>query len=158
MAGWGIIDDILGALNIIDWGEGFIRGILRGDISGHRIALPHPDADYWKTRNAQGQTIWTLNEVIALLRGYHVTTYNRGFNSEQIWVHVAKRQARFAEYLLRSAGAPVIMDTVDPRNVAYAARRTTMPPRWDDAPKPVRRRRRRTPHPDQRRDRQGRYR
>ncbi len=135
MAGWGIIDDILGTFNLIDWVTGIIHGLTRGDISGHRIALPHPDADFWKERNAQGMEPWSLNDVRRLLDSYHVTTYRRGFNSQEIWIHVARRQARWAEYLLRTAGAPVIMDSVDPRNATYAARRTTMPPRWDDQPR-----------------------
>jgi hypothetical protein len=129
-------------------------------VAGHRITLPSPGSEFWKIRNTQGLEPWSLNEVIALLRSYHVKTYRRGFNSEEIWIHVKKKQARFAEYLLQRAGAPVIMDTVDPRNTAWAANPAhngKMPARWDDAPKPDRRRRRRSPRPDQRRDKKGRW-
>ena len=40
MAGWGVVDDLLGAVNLIDWVEGLIRGAMAGDVVGHRIALP----------------------------------------------------------------------------------------------------------------------
>ena len=138
MAGWGIVDDLLGALNILDWGEGLVRGALAGDMVGHRIALPHPDSDFWKQRNSDGLQVWTLNEVIALLKGYHVKTYNRGFNSDEIWIHVPRRQANWAEYLLQRAGAPVKMSTVDPRNAQWASQAKhggKMPARWDDQPR-----------------------
>jgi hypothetical protein len=138
MAGWGIIDDILGAFNLVDLFTGIIQGAAAGDVAGHRIALPHPDADYWKQRNTDGLQVWTLNEVRGLLEGYHVKTYRRGFNSQEIWVHVKRKQARFAEYLLKRAGAPVLMDTVDPRNAQWAANPAhagKMPARWDDQPR-----------------------
>ncbi len=157
MAGWGLLDDFLGMMNWTDWAEGIVRGLLHGDVAGHRIALPSPGSDFWKIRNSQGLEPWSLNEVRRLLDSYHVETYRRGFNSEEIWVHVKRKQANWAEYLLHRAGAPVIMSTVNPRNAAWAARHTAMPARWDDAPKPDRRRRRRSPRPDQRRDKKGRW-
>jgi hypothetical protein len=138
MAGWGLLDDFLGFMNWTDWLEGIIRGAAAGDVAGHRITLPSPGSDFWKIRNTQGLEPWSLNEVIALLRSYHVKTYRRGFNSEEIWIHVKKKQARFAEYLLQRAGAPVIMDTVDPRNATWAANPAhggKMPARWDDQPR-----------------------
>ena len=53
-------DDWLGAVNIIDWAEGIIRGAMAGDVAGHRIALPHPESDYWQT---SGGRAWSLGVV-----------------------------------------------------------------------------------------------
>ena len=132
MAGWGVIDDLLGAVNLLDWVEGLIRGAMAGDMVGHRIALPHPEHSYWEENQTSP---WSLNQMCDLLAGYHVETYGRGFNSEEIWIHVKEKQARFAEYLLQRAGAPVAMALVDPRNQQWAANPAhngLMPGRWDD--------------------------
>lgn len=134
MAGWGIVDDILGAINLIDWFEGVFRGALAGDMMGHRIALPHPDSDWWQENQIQP---WSLNQMRELLDSYHIATYRRGFNSEEIWIHVKRKQARWAEYVLHRAGAPVQMQTVDGRNVAWASSPKhggKMPTRWADRP------------------------
>ena len=130
--GMAWFDDLLGAVNLIDWAEGIIRGIRAGDVVGHRIALPHPEHSCWEENQIQP---WSLNEMIAVLESYHVQTYGRGFNSEEIWIHVPQRQARWAEYVLARAGAPVQMATVDERNQQWAANPAhngQMPPRWDD--------------------------
>ena len=132
MAGWGVVDDLLGAVNLIDWVEGIIRGAMAGDIVGHRIALPHPESSYWEENQVMP---WSLNQMRDLLAGYHVVTFGRGFNSAEIWVYVKREQARFAEYLLARAGAPVSMELVDGRNAGWAANRAhggQMPGRWDD--------------------------
>ena len=132
MAGWGVIDDLLGAMNWLDLVEGWIRGWGAGDVVGHRIALPCPDSDWWENN----QTVpWSLNEVRRLLDGYHINNYGRGFNSEEIWIHVPEHQARFAEYILLRAGCPFFADVVDGRNAGWAgnpAHGGEMPARWDD--------------------------
>lgn len=132
MAGWGVIDDILGAANLIDRVRGWIQGLRAGDVIGHRIALPHPGSDWWQ----ENQTVpWSLNEVRALLDSYHVNNYGRGFDSREIWIHVPEHQARWAEYILLRAGAPVIMEMVDPNNTQWAgnpAHGGRLPARWDD--------------------------
>ena len=133
MAGWGVIDDLLGAMNWLDLVEGWIRGWGAGDVVGHRIALPSPTGGWWE-ENAEVRP-WSLNEVRAVLDSFHVNNYGRGFNSEEIWIHVPEHQARWAEYLLLRAGAPVIMDVVDGRNAGWAgnpAHGGEMPARWDD--------------------------
>ena len=135
--GLGVIDDLLGAVNLIDLVHGWIRGAMAGDMVGHKIALPHPEHSIWETNQLQP---WSLNEMISLLNSYHITTFGRGFNSEEIWIHVKQEQARFAEYLLARAGAPVQMATVDARNAAWAANPAhggQMPGRWDDREKHI---------------------
>lgn len=126
------LDDLLGAINLIDWLEGIFRGALAGDIDGHRIALPHPESSFWEENSCAP---WSLNQMRELLEGYRVATYGRGFNSEEIWVHVKRSQARWAEYILQRAGAPVAMATVDERNAEWAAdprHNGALPPRWAD--------------------------
>ena len=133
MSGWGVVDDFLGFLNWLDLVEGWIRGWGAGDVVGHRIALPSPTGVWWE-ENADVRP-WSLNEVRRLLDGYHIANYARGFDSREIWIHVPEHQARWAEYLLLRAGAPVIMDVVDPNNTQWAANPAhggRLPDRWDD--------------------------
>jgi len=125
-------DAVLGPLNLIDWLEGLGRGVAYGDLSPHRIALHHPDSDWWNENPGQ---FWNLTQLEEFLESYHVVTYWKGFDDREIWCHVKKDQARWAEYLLQRAGAPVIMAEVDGRNVGWAsnpAHEGMMPARWDD--------------------------
>jgi len=132
MGGWGAVDDILGAFNWIDRVTGWLAGWRAGDVTGHRIALPHPESGWWENNQA---IPWSLNEMRSLLDSYHIANYGRGFESAEIWVHVPAQQARWAEYILLRAGAPVIMETVDGHNSQWAANPAhggRMPERWDD--------------------------
>lgn len=129
--------DYLGFLNVLDWLEGLIMAFRYDDLSPHRIALHHPaDEDWWDEQEQQnGVRFWNMRDVMDLLTEYHITYFWHGYNSEEIWLHVPQRQARWAEYLLIRAGAPVIMSTVDGRNVAWAsnpAHGGRMPTRWDE--------------------------
>jgi hypothetical protein len=36
---WGLLDDALGAFNLIDLVSGFLAGVSYGDVGGHRIAV-----------------------------------------------------------------------------------------------------------------------
>jgi hypothetical protein len=107
---WGLLDDALGAFNLIDLVSGFLAGVSYGDVGGHRIAV-----------STTADSSHSLNEVRAILSKAGVATYRRGFDSEEIWVHVKNRQARWAEYALRRAGVSVNMATVDSRNVGWAS-------------------------------------
>lgn len=132
----GILD-YLGFMNWLDWLEGLVMAVRYDDLSPHRIALHHPaDEDWWDEQEQQnGVRFWNMREVMNLLTDYHITYFWHGYNSQEIWLHVPKRQARWAEYILQRAGAPVIMDTVDGRNVAWAANPKhdgKLPTRWDD--------------------------
>jgi hypothetical protein len=106
---WGLLDDLLGAVNLIDLVHGLFDGVRYGDVAGHRIAVSTTE-----------DNSHSLNEVRAILSKAGVATYRRGFDSEEIWVHVKNRQARWAEYALRRAGVSVNMATVDSRNVGWA--------------------------------------
>ena len=126
-------DAILGPLNVIDLVEGWVRGIAYGDVSPHRLALPHPDSDWWEQN--PGVRFWNLNEMRETLNDYHIYSYQIGFNEQEIWCHVPNKQSRWAEYVLLRAGCPVQMATVDGRNAGWAANPAhggLMPARWDD--------------------------
>ena len=129
--------DYLGFLNVLDWLEGLIMAFRYDDLSPHRIALHCPfDEDWWDEQEAQnGVRFWNMSEVRRLLESYHIPCFWHGYNSEEIYTHVPRRQARWAEYLLLRAGAPVIMSTVDGRNQQWAsnpAHGGRMPTRWDE--------------------------
>lgn len=126
-------DAVLGPLNLIDLVEGWIRGAAYGDVTPHRIALAHPDSDWWEKN--PGAPFWNLTQMRNTLNGYRVYSFQIGFNEEEIWCHVPNRQARWAEYILLRAGCPFLSTTVDPRNVAWAnnpAHGGQMPARWED--------------------------
>ena len=139
-------------MNVLDWAEGLLRGIVYGDVSPIRVTLPHPQGDWWD-ENPDVQ-FWNMGDVKRLLESYHVKCFWHGLNADEIWTHVPQRQAKWAEYLLYRAGAipPVTMQTVDGRNVTWAAspkHAGMMPVRWEDRPNSDRRsaskRRRRSP-------------
>ena len=133
MAGWGAADDFLGAMNWLDWLEGLIRGWGAGNVVGHRIALPSPTGGWWE-ENADVRP-WSLNEVRRLLDSFHVNNYGRGFNSEEIWIHVPEHQARSQEAFLFESTNGEHLVTVDPHTPGWAgnpAHGGEMPARWDD--------------------------
>ncbi|MGB5049874.1 MAG: hypothetical protein WBO46_13115 [Caldilineaceae bacterium] len=132
----GILD-YLGFMNWIDWLEGLVMAFRYDDLSPHRIALHHPaDEDWWDEQEQQnGVRFWNMRDVMNLLTDYHITYFWHGYNSQEIFLHVPQRQARWAEYLLLRAGAPVIMGAVDGRNQQWAndpKHGGQMPTRWDD--------------------------
>ena len=131
--GMGLYTAVAGRLNLIDLVEGWVRGALAGDIVGHRIALPYPESSWWEEN--PDIPYWCMGDVKRLLGDYHIYTYAHGFDENEIWTHCKQKQARWAEYLLQRAGAPVIMAEVDGRNVGWATDAKhggAMPARWDD--------------------------
>lgn len=140
-----VLDHFGPFLNVTDWLEGLIRAIAYKDPAPVRVALPHPESDWWE-QNPNVQ-FWTYNELMQLLEQYHIEVYWRGFDYDHIWGHVKQKQARFAEYILHRAGAmpPATMQTVDERNPAWAndpRHNGLLPPRWDDRERQFRERER----------------
>ena len=111
--------DILDLFNLIDRLEGLVMGLVYGDM-GRTVKVEHTD----------GQTgaDWE-----ALLKRYHVVIYGRRVTSKHLLFRVKAKQARWAEYLLLRAGAPVV-PTFDHRNAGWAGRHTpgALPPAWRD--------------------------
>lgn len=134
------VDHILGSLNIIDLIEGQIMGILYGDVTPHRISIPHPEGDFWETW--QG-AFWNGRMTAKIVKERGVRVYWWGFNGSEVYFHVANRQARWAEYILLRGGVP-IQTTFDHRNAGWAAQHTDLPPSWKQQAADEKRRRKAT--------------
>jgi len=135
--GMDLYTAMAGRLNFLDAIESLVRGLLAGDVVGHQISVPYPTSSWWDENNVP---FWNMGDVKRLLAGYHVYTYAHGFNESIIWTHVKQDQARWTEYVLLRAGCPMLMDTVDERNIGWAANPAhdgKMPARWDDREKHV---------------------
>jgi len=105
-------DHIMGALNYLDWIEGIIMGIVYRDITPHRIAVPHPDGDFWETFRG---AFWNAGSTKRLLKSFGVRVYWHGFNGREVFFHVSKRQAVWADTILARAGVPTTTPEHDPR-------------------------------------------
>jgi len=110
--------EIAGAFNYLDKIEGLIRGILKGDAFGHRISLHYPTSSWWDEHPEV--LFWNAGDTKRLLEEYKIYTYAYGFDSEFIWFHVLKCQARWAEKVLVEADVPFIASIVDPLNYSNA--------------------------------------
>jgi hypothetical protein len=67
-----------------------------------------------------------------ILRQYGIKCYAREMADDRfLGLSVSDRQANWAEYILLSAGVPLLTEAVDGRNAGYAERRDgTMPTPW----------------------------
>ena len=105
------IDDfVLGPLNLLDWLEGMGYALFYRDF-GYELAIPRSDKG--------GK--FSQNEMRDILRKYGVATYGRRFDSQNMYIRVKKRQARWAEYVLLHAGVDLLNPAFDHRNAGYAA-------------------------------------
>lgn len=123
----GIYEDIAGAFNYLDKIEGLVRGILKGDVFGHRISLHYPTSSWWNEHPEV--PFWNAGDTKRLLGEYQIYTYAFGFNSKFIWFHVLKRQSRWAEKVLLEAGVPFVASVVDPLN--YSNDPAGIPKPWE---------------------------
>jgi hypothetical protein len=117
-------DFVTGPLNLIDHTEWLISGLRYGDL-GHQFAIPRADKG----------GAYNLNQVEEILKTYGVDVYGRSHDSKNMYFHVKKRQARWAEYLMLHAGVELCNATVDERNPGYAASHKPgwMPRPWSEA-------------------------
>lgn len=118
-----ILLDLLDMFNLLDRIEGFVMGLRYRDM-GRTVRIAHSD----------GQTGQGWED---LLRRYHVVIYGRRVTSKHLIFSVKTKQAKWAEYLLLRAGAPV-ETSFDGRNAAWAARHPAgqLPPAWKDRRRP----------------------
>lgn len=76
---------------------------------------------------------WTGWEIEQLLRRHGVVIWGRGFTlDDDLYFNVRRRQANWAEYLLRRRGIPVVSQLFNPKNDEYAERHApgSEPPMW----------------------------
>ena len=131
--------DLLDLFNWIDRAEWLVMALRYRDL-GRTVKVEHAQPDKsGKTPAAQTGAGWE-----ALLKRYGVVIYGRRVTSKHLVFRVKTKQAKWAEYLLLRAGAPVVT-TFDARNTAWAGRHTpgSTPPAWRDRPTEVRRWKRR---------------
>ena len=136
------LPDYLGRFNLLQDAINLLKALWAGDLEGHIIRLPRFELDGVREEHGYTGDFWNMGDVMRTLRAYHIQVIGYGYTENDTWIRVPQRQARWAEYLLIRAGAPVIMSTVDGRNVAWAsnpAHGGRMPTRWDDRPKQDRR-------------------
>ena len=75
-------------------------------------------------------------DVVRLLRAYGVTTYAPGMPAKnERSIRVPASQARWAEYVCKRAGVPLVGPTIDASNAGVTV--GPMPPAWGVAAKPV---------------------
>ena len=120
------VDDfVLGPLNLIDWLEGIGYAIFYRDF-GYELTIPRSDKG--------GK--FSQNEMRKILSEYGVATYGRRFDSQNMYIRVKKRQARWAEYVLLHAGVELLNPAFDHRNAGYAAKHAPgwMPRPWSAGP------------------------
>lgn len=121
--------DFMDLFNWIDRAE-WLASALRYRDLGRTVRIEHAD----------GQTGAGWED---LLKRYHVVIYGRRVTSKHLVFSVKTKQAKWAEYLLLRAGAPVVT-RFDGRNAAWASKHGgQLPPAWRDRPKEVRRWKRR---------------
>lgn len=120
-----LYDNIAGSLNYLDMLEGIVRGLWYGDL-GHQMILRRVD---------KGGS-HRMSEAIDILKGYGVNTFWYGFDAQNMYFRVKKRQARWAEYVLLHAGVELLNPAFDHRNAGYAASHAPgwMPRPWSDGP------------------------
>jgi hypothetical protein len=71
---------------------------------------------------------WAGWEAERLLLSYGIRVGGRGVDAERLYFCVSPRQARWAEYILQRAGAPLASAPVYPGNLR--ARGRGLPPSW----------------------------
>jgi hypothetical protein len=124
--------ELVAHLNVIDRIEGLVSGLLNAD--WHRAAqrdgfagLIQEFAATLTGRNAWRFYVprdcgWSGIEMERLLGRHGVKIWDRDFIRDCLTFRVKRRQANWAEYLLRRRGIPVVSQPFNPRNDEYAHR------------------------------------
>jgi hypothetical protein len=122
--------ELLAHLNVIDRIEGFVSGFLNAD--WHSAAQRDGFAGLVREFGASltGRNAWRFYvprdcgwsgiEMERLLQRYGVKIWDRDFTRDCLTFRVKRRQANWAEYLLRRRGIPVVSQPFNPRNEEYA--------------------------------------
>lgn len=121
------IDGVVGDLRYAPWRDAWNRNGITGVIGegiasllgwrSHRLAI-------------QRHAGWSGVDVETILGKYHISLWGRGFTKDSLTFLVKERQARWAEYVLQSAGAPVVSKVIDPKNIQAFDK--GLPRAWDE--------------------------
>lgn len=80
---------------------------------------------------------WRGVDTESLLASYGVPVYGRYVEGEETFgFYVKPKQAEWADYLLRTAGAPIISKPLSERNAAIPREGGKLPKAWDTQTKP----------------------
>lgn len=133
--------DLIAKLDIIDRVEGWVSTFLNADWKGAASRGPTGLAgelgrcvvrsNTWLV-HIDRRSGWSGVETERLLKRYGVKVWDRGFTQVTLWFRVKRRQANWAEYLLRRRGIPVVSEPFNPRNdLAWWRYQGRMPAPWD---------------------------
>jgi hypothetical protein len=124
--------ELLAHLNVIDRIEGLVSGFLNADWRGavqrdgvagliQEFAATTTGHNAWRFYVPR-DCGWSGIEMERLLRRHGVKIWDRDFTHDCLTFRVKRRQANWAEYLLRRRGVPVVSRPFNPRNDEYARR------------------------------------
>jgi hypothetical protein len=124
--------EFIAHLDLISRVEGFVSGFLNADWHGAfqragPVGLINEFAASLTGRNAWTFYVprdcgWSGIEMERLLKRHGVKIWDRGFTRDCLTFCVKRRQANWAEYLLRRRGIPVLSQPYNPLNAEYARR------------------------------------
>lgn len=113
-------DYLFGPLNLIDRLTGLIRGVGYGDL-GHKFTVRYADRGGHHSRA----------EIEAMLSKYGIAVYGRTHDANHMHFLVKKRQAPWADYLMRNAGVAIVGEPLAPGNGSPKGK---LPAAWIDQP------------------------
>lgn len=114
-------DNVFGPMNLIDRLQGLIMGAIYQDM-GHKFTVRYHDRGGKHTRA----------EIESLLNKYGIAVYGRTHDANNMHFLVKKRQARWAEHVMRRAGVELIGGLVDASNAKVQV--GTLPKAWAERP------------------------
>lgn len=125
------IETLMGRLILADWKKSAAQHGPLGIIAEVGGALTGANA--WELRICRDGH-WSGRAVADFLRHYGVQTWAGRTTTDYFIMYVKKRQANWAEYLLRRRGIPLGSDVYNPANLGYAQQHAPgdQPPAWAD--------------------------
>jgi hypothetical protein len=130
-------DNVFGPANLIDRLQGLIMGAIYRDF-GHKFTVRYADRGGHHSRA----------EIEAMLSKYGIAVYGRTHDANHMHFLVKKRQAPWADYLMRNAGVAIVGEPLAPGNGSPKGK---LPAAWIDQPQRRRAKRKATTGRDRKR-------
>jgi len=116
---------------LADWGEAWEQGGVVGVLREFWACVTRRNT--WQFAFRRDGDWRGIDVERLLVKGYHVTIFDRWFTKAELLFRVMLRQADWAEYLMCRAGVPLVGEVVNPGNLgAWERYGGRMPPRWDE--------------------------
>lgn len=125
------LEALAGHLLFADWRGSAARG---GPVAtAAELGRALTGANAWEIR-VRRDSQWSGRDVADFLRHYGVQTWAGRTTTDHFIMYVKKRQANWAEYLLRRRGIPLESESFNPANLVYAQKYAPgdQPPAWAD--------------------------